>query len=341
MNYRKSTRRQFLKASTIAPLGLSFTSCSREPVSSSQEKEFQALGEVPRRPLGSTGEEISLLGMGGYHIGVPRNEQDCIRLIRSGIDAGVTFLDNAWGYHDGRSEVVMGKALRDGYREKAFVMTKHHGRDKATAMRHLEDSLTRLQIEVIDLWQFHEIIYEKDCEMIFAPGGAIEAAEQAKRDGKVRFIGFTGHKDPRFHRMMLEQDYPWDAVQMPLSPLDSQFERSFEQEILPICQERGIGVVAMKALAGGHLLRANVLTPRQAHQYVYGLPIATLVSGMENLEKLASNIEIVSAELEISEQERESILARAADAAKTGEYEPFKTTNRFDSRTGRELHGLV
>lgn len=296
---------------------------------------------VPKRPFGRSGEEVSMLALGGYHIAVPADEQEGIRLVREGIDAGVTFLDNAWEYHRGRAEEIMGKALQEGYRERAFLMTKHHGRDKETALRHLEDSLSRLRTDVIDLWQFHEVIYEKDPGMIFAPGGGIEAAVQAKKEGKVRYIGFTGHKDPKIHKMMLDQDFEWDAVQMPLNVLDAQYRRSFEKEILPICVERGIAVLAMKVLAGGHLQRANVVSPEEAHRYVYDLPITTLISGMDTLDHLHTNIETAVTYEPLAQDEKEMILSKAHDAALTGEYEPFKTSRAFDSRIGRELHGIA
>ena len=186
--------------------------------------------DIPTRPLGSTGVNVSILGLGGHHIGRIRDDNQSIQLIRKAIDSGVTFLDNAWEYHNGRSEELMGKALTGGYRDKAFLMTKHHGRNKKTAMEHLEDSLRRLRTDVIDLWQFHEVVYDKDPEMIFAVDGGIEAAELAKKQGKVRFIGFTGHRDPVIHLKMLAYGYPWDAVQMPMNVLDPHF-KSFQKNL--------------------------------------------------------------------------------------------------------------
>ncbi|MHC4727557.1 MAG: aldo/keto reductase [Planctomycetota bacterium] len=202
------TRRDFIKQTAY---GL----CAGNMISHALAASSRA--EIPTRPLGSTGVNVSILGLGGHHIGRIRDDNQSIRLIRKGIDIGVTFLDNAWEYHNGRSEELMGKALTGGYRGKAFLMTKHHGRDKKTAMEHLEDSLRRLRTDVIDLWQFHEVVYDKDPEMIFAVGGGIEAAELAKKQGKVRFIGFTGHRDPVIHLKMLAYGYPWDAVQMPMN----------------------------------------------------------------------------------------------------------------------------
>ncbi len=338
----KTNRRDFVRLSALGTLGTAFGSCSTQPAASTSGPGTSRLDSpVPMRPFGRSGEEVSMLGLGGYHIAVPSDEQDGIRLVREAIDAGVTFLDNAWEYHQGRAEEVMGKALQDGYRARAFLMTKHHGRDKQTAMRHLEDSLKRLRTDVIDLWQFHEVIYDRDPEMIFAPGGGIEAAAQAKKEGKVRYIGFTGHKDPRIHKKMLDQGYEWDAVQMPLNVLDAQYERSFEKEILPICVERGIAVLAMKGLCSGHLQRANVVSPRQAHRYVYNLPVTTLISGMDTPDYLHANIQTAVEFERLSQEEKEMILSQAHDAALTGEYEPFKTTRAFDGRIGRELHGVI
>jgi predicted aldo/keto reductase-like oxidoreductase len=338
----KTNRRDFVRLSALGTLGTALGACSGQPpASAAGSGTYRLDAPVPKRPFGRSGEEISMLGLGGYHIAVPSDDQDGIRLVREAIDAGVTFLDNAWEYHRGRAEEIMGKALQDGYREKAFLMTKHHGRDKATAMRHLEDSLRRLRTDVIDLWQFHEVIYERDPEMIFAPGGGIEAAEQAKKEGKVRYIGFTGHKDPRIHKKMLDQSYEWDAVQMPLNVFDAQYKRSFEKEILPICVERGIAVLAMKALCSGHLQRANVVTPQQAHRYVYSLPVTTLISGMETMDVLHRNIQTAVEFEPLSREESGQILSQAHDAALSGEYEPFKTTRAFDGRIGRELHGVI
>ncbi len=296
---------------------------------------------VPLRTLGKTGQKVSMLGLGGHHIGRIRDDQESIRLIQTAIDLGVTFLDNAWEYHNGRSEELMGRALaRNQYREKAFLMTKHHGRDKKTALQHLEDSLRRLKTDVIDLWQFHEIVYENDPDMIFAPGGGIEAAYQAKKQGKVRYIGFTGHKDPNYHLKMLAYGYPWDAVQMPLNVLDAHF-KSFEQHVLPVLLYRKIGVIAMKTQASGYVLRSGAAKTKEALEYVWSLPVSTIVSGMDSLEYLRQNVQFARQFQPLTEQAKQTLLAKSKAAALTGENEPFKTTRRFDGPIGRKLHGIT
>jgi len=296
-------------------------------------------GDIPTRPLGSTGINVSMLGLGGYHIGTIRDDEQSIRLIRKAIDRGVTFLDNAWEYHNGRSEELVGKALEGGYREKAFVMTKHHGRDKKTAMEHLEDNLRRLRTDVIDLWQFHEVVYDKDPEMIFAAGGGIEAADLAKKQGKVRFVGFTGHRSPVIHLKMLAYGYPWDAVQMPMNVFDAHY-KSFEKNVLPILVRRKIGVIAMKSLASGYVLRAKTATPREAMSYVWSQPVSTVVSGIDSEELLQANAESAAAFKPMSRQEQKTLLEKTKEAALTGKFEPFKTAPNFDGPVGRKLHGV-
>jgi predicted aldo/keto reductase-like oxidoreductase len=294
---------------------------------------------IPTRPLGGTGLKVSLLGLGGHHIGQIKDDAESVRLIRRAIDMGVTFLDNAWEYHNGRSEDLMGKALADGYRNKVVLMTKHHGRDKKTAMEHLEDSLRRLQTDVIDLWQFHEVVYDKDPEMIFAVGGGIEAADQAKKQGKVRFIGFTGHRDPLLHLKMLAYGYPWDAVQMPMNVLDPHY-KSFQAHVLPVLVRRNIGVIAMKTMGSGFVLRAKVATPEEALQYVWSQPVSTIVSGMQSLQLLEANVALARGFRPMSSQEQTALLARTREVGLTGKFEPFKTAPNFDGPIGRRLHGI-
>lgn len=222
-------------------------------------------GEIPQRPFGRSGVPVSLLGLGGSSLGGVQSEEEAIRIVHEALDAGVNFLDNAWEYHDGRSEKRMGKALK-GRRAEAFVMTKvcTHGRDGKLAMRQLEQSLKRLQTDVIDLWQIHEVIHENDPDLHFAKGGAVEALERAKQQGKVRFVGFTGHKDPSIHLKMLSHDFPFDACQMPLGVFDATF-RSFEQKVLPELNRRGIAPIGMKSLGGtGDAVKRRVVTVREA-----------------------------------------------------------------------------
>ena len=324
------TRRDFIKQTA-------FGLCAGNMLSHALAASNQA--DIPTRPLGSTGINVSILGLGGHHIGRIRDDSQSIRLIRKAIDSGVTFLDNAWEYHNGRSEELMGKALTGGYRNKAFLMTKHHGRDKKTAMEHLEDSLQRLRTDVIDLWQFHEVVYDKDPEMIFAVGGGIEAAELAKKQGKVRFIGFTGHRDPVIHLKMLAYGYPWDAVQMPMNVLDAHF-KSFQKNVLPILVRRNIGVIAMKTLASGHVLRAKVATPKQALGYIWSQQVSTIVSGMDSEQLLNANIGFAQAFKPMSQTEQAELLDKTKDAGLTGKFEPFKTPPNFDGPVGRKLHGI-
>lgn len=294
---------------------------------------------IPKRPLGATGENVSMLALGGSHIGSIKDERAAINFIRAAIEMGVTFMDNAWEYHEGRSEEIMGRALEDGFRERVFLMTKHHGRNKAAAIRHLEDSLRRLRTDVIDLWQFHEVIYNDDPDMIFAPGGGIEAAEEAKRAGKVRYVGFTGHKDPAIHRRMLDTGYDWDTVQMPLNVMDAHF-RSFEQNILPILVERNIGVLGMKPLGGGYILESEVVSAREALSYVWSLPVSTVICGMNEMDHLRENVDTARTWTRPDDADIADLMARTREAAADGRHERYKTDVVFDAGVGRQMHGL-
>jgi predicted aldo/keto reductase-like oxidoreductase len=331
MAQQVSTRRDFIKQTA---LGLCAVHVVGHALAASDQED------IPTRPLGSTGVNVSILGLGGHHIGRIRDDNQSIRLIRKALDMGVTFLDNAWEYHNGRSEVLMGKALAGGYREKAFLMTKHHGRDKKMAMEHLEDSLRRLRTDVIDLWQFHEVVYEKDPEMIFAVNGGIEAADLAKKQGKVRFIGYTGHRDPVLHLKMLAYGYPWDTVQMPMNVFDPHF-KSFQKNVLPILVRRNIGVIAMKTLASGHVIRANVVTAKQALSYIWSQPVSTIVSGMDSEQLLRANVAIAKSFKPLNQTDQTELLAKTKDKGLTGDFEPFKTPPNFDGPIGRKLHGLI
>ncbi len=296
---------------------------------------------MPTRDFGKTGEKVSMLGVGGHAVGQIQDDQEAVDFIREAIDLGVTFLDNAWEYHNGRSEELMGRALQDGYRDKVFLMTKHHGRnDKAMAMQHLEDSLRRLQTNHLDLWQFHEVVYPDDPEMIFSEGGAIEVAVEAREQGKVRYIGFTGHKDPAIFLDMLNRDFKWDAVQMPVNVMDPHY-RSFIKEILPILNERGIAPIAMKTLGGGNILKANVVEPAEALRFAWSQPIATLVSGMNSREVLHKNVETARQFTPMAEDEQVTLLAKTKPLALDGKFEPFKSSNAYDGPVGRKIHGIA
>ena len=297
-------------------------------------------GSIPRRPFGTTGEEVSLLCVGGAHIGHP-SEEDAIKIVHMAIDAGANFLDNAWEYNDGDSERRMGKALaQGGYRDKAFLMTKDcaHDRRAHHSMYKLEQSLKRLKTDHLDLWQIHEVVWEDDPDRIFAPGGSAEAMIKAKEQGKVRYIGFTGHKSPSIHKRMLDQGFPWDSVQMPLNVFDAHHD-SFENEIVPICQEQGIAVIGMKSFASGRVFSSNSgITPQEALRYAMSLPVATVVSGMDSLKVLEQNLAIARDFTPLTDAERESILARSEPYSADGEHERFKSTRDFEGNEGRIVH---
>lgn len=297
-------------------------------------------GSVPRRPFGRTGEDVSLLGVGGFHIGSQPTDQDSIRLMHAAFDAGVTFLDNAWEYNAGISEMRMGNAIKSWRnRDELFVMTKDcaHDRKAPNSMVKLEQSLRRLQVAALDLWQLHEVVWEDDPDWIFAPGGSAEALLKAKEQGKVRYIGFTGHKSPAIHKKMLSQGFPWDAVQMPLNVLDAHYQ-SFEREIVPLCQDQGIAIIAMKSFAAGELFESGAnVTPAEALRYTMSLPVATVVSGMDTMEILEQNLGVARSFTPLSTDERKDLLSRTRQFA-TGAHESFKTTRKYDANEGRVAH---
>jgi len=287
-----------------------------------------------QRELGSTGEKVSAIGLGGYHLAAPSvDEALAIRIVRHALDRGITFLDNCWDYHDGESERRMGKALRDGWRERAYVMTKIDGRSKAEAARQLDESLRRLQADRLDLVQHHEVIRFEDPHRIFAPGGAHEALLEARAAGKVRHLGFTGHKDPRVHLHMLEvaaaNGFRFDAVQLPLNPLDAHY-RSFGRQVLPVLVEQGIGVLGMKSMAAGILPRTGTVTARECLRYALGLPTSVVITGVDSLPILEQAIEAAETYRPMEAAEVEALLARTAATAADGLHEPFKTSSLFD-----------
>jgi aryl-alcohol dehydrogenase-like predicted oxidoreductase len=301
----------------------------------------RATETIPRRALGKTGVEVSVLCFGGAHWGRMSTEAEALRVLHEAIDAGVTFMDNAWEYNGGRSEEWMGKALQ-GRRQQVFLMTKvcSHGRDKKVAMQQLEESLRRLRTDYLDLWQLHEVIYDDDPDRHFAPGGAAEALLEAKRQDKVRFIGFTGHKDPKIHLKMLAHDFPFETCQLPLNVFDGTY-RSFEQEVLPVLNQRGIAPLAMKTLSGnGEPIKQGVLTAEEALRYVLSLPVATIVSGIDSRQVLQQNLTIVRRFKPMTTAEMQTLRARVARYAMDGQFELFKSSDRYDGRVGREQHGL-
>ena len=300
-------------------------------------------GEIPRRMLGRTGVEVSALALGGSHVGEAKTKKEALRIVHEALDAGLTFMDNAWEYHDGRSEEWMGDALK-GRRHEAFLMTKvcTHGRDRKTAMRQLTESLRRLQTDYLDLWQVHEVVYDNDPDLHFAADGVVEALEQAKREGKVRFVGFTGHKDPAIHLKMLqvadEQGYTFDTVQLPLNCFDASF-RSFEQRVLPELNRRGIAPLGMKSMSGaGAPVRKRVITATEALRYAMSLPVAATVSGIDSLKVLRQNLRIARGFEPMSEAEMQALRARCAEAAADGRFELYKTSKHFDGPPGRKQH---
>ncbi len=295
---------------------------------------------IPTRKLGSTGEDLSIIGLGGGHIGSSSmTHREAVRLIRYAIDEGVTFMDNAWEYAEGRSEARMGEAIADR-RDDVFLMTKVCARDRDGALRQLEDSLRRLRTDHIDLWQFHEVNYGNDHEWIFGPGGAIEAARVALESGKVRYVGFTGHKDPAFHLSMLGHDFPWASVQMPVNVLDASF-RSFTRGVLPEAQKRGIGVIGMKSLGGsGQLITEAGLSPEELIGWALSQPISTLVCGMQSVEDIDQNVAIASGFAPMNEAEQAELVERTRSIATDGRYEYFKTMQYYDSPIHQAQHGF-
>jgi uncharacterized protein len=301
----------------------------------------QSSAEVPKRPLGSTGLEVSVLGIGGYHLGSVDSDAEAIQIVNQALDAGVNFFDNAWEYHQGLSEERLGRALK-GKRDRAVVMTKvcTHGRDKNVAMRQLEESLTRLQTDHLDVWQIHEVIYENDPDLIFAPNGAAEALLQARQQGKVRFLGFTGHKDPSIHLKMLSHNFPFDTVQMPLNCLDATF-RSFETKVLPEVNRRGMAALGMKSLGGsGELAREGAVVVTMGLRYAMSLPVAVTISGIDSLDVLHQNLDAARGFQALSSAQMHTLREACRFDASDGHLELFKTTKKYDGDLGREMHGF-
>jgi len=322
-NRRTLTRREFVKLSVVTGVAMSVA-----PALAVEVKN-----EMPYRILGRTGEKVSAIGLGGYHIGVQSDEADSIRLVRTALDRGINFLDNCWDYNGGQSELRMGKALRDGYRNRVFLMSKIDGRTKETATKQIDESLKRLQTDRVDLMQFHEIIRLKDPDRVFATGGAMEAMLEAKKAGKVRYIGFTGHKDPAIHLKMLqvagENNFRFDAVQMPLNVMDAHF-RSFEHQVLPALVKDGIGVLGMKSLGFGAILQSKTVTAIECLHYAMNLPTSTVITGMDRMEILEQALEAARTFTPMTPEQVSALLARTANAAADGKYESFKTSTGFD-----------
>lgn len=297
--------------------------------------------EIPKRAFGRTGEQVSILGLGGFHLGLPSTDAEAVRLVHAAVDAGVTFMDNAWDYNDGLSEKRMGKAIADR-RDKVFLMTKvcTHGRDGRVAMRQLEDSLKRLGTDHLDLWQIHEVVFDDEPARHFAPGGVVEALDRARKQGKVRYVGFTGHKSPTLHLSMLARDYPWDSCQLPLNCFDASF-RSFEREVLPELNRRGIAPIGMKSMGGdGRAVKAKVVSAQDALSYALSLPVATVVSGIESMKVLKQNLAVARGFRPLPVRARAALRRRVTAQAADGRWELYKISAAFEGEETRRVHGL-
>jgi predicted aldo/keto reductase-like oxidoreductase len=303
-------------------------------------------GKMPMRKLGRTGVEVSLVGLGGFHLGLG-DEANAVRIVRTAIDHGVTFMDNCWDYNEGKSHRYMGRALRDGYRKRAFLMTKIDGRTKQAAAQQIEQSLRDLDTETIDLMQIHEVIRPGDADRSFGPGGAMEALLAARKAGKIRFIGFTGHKSPQIHLRMLEtaaeHHFTFDAVQMPLNLMDAHFD-SFERRVLPVLVQQQIGVLGMKPLGSGLFLRSKpfvdgAVTATDALQYAMSLPTSVVITGCDTPGVLMQALDAAYRFVPLDEARRKALLARTSPAAGKGEWERYKVSQDFDG-TARNPHWL-
>ena len=316
-------RREFVKLSLATAL-----------VSGVSQSAFgEKISAMQYRTLGHTGEKVSIVGLGGYHIGMQNDVSESIRIIRTALDHGMNFLDNCWDYNDGQSEIRMGDALQNGYRAKAFLMTKIDGRDKNTAAQQIDQSLKRLRTGHIDLLQFHEVIRLSDPEKIFGPGGGMEAALAAKKAGKIRYIGFTGHKNPEVHLKMLHtafaHHFTFDAVQMPLNVMDAHFE-SFQKKVLPVLVEHNIGVLGMKSMGDTNILASKTVTPVECLHYAMNLPTSVVITGCDSMPILQQALNAARDFRPLSRQQVDAILAKTAKAAQNGRFEPYKVTHDFD-----------
>jgi aryl-alcohol dehydrogenase-like predicted oxidoreductase len=336
------TRREFLReagavGAGAALAGAATPAAAGEPLPLTNTEP----GRIPRQPFGRHPEQVSIIGLGGYSLGSAPSYAEAERIAHEAIDAGVNFFDNAWEYHDGRSEEWMGRALAGGRRDRVFLMTKvcTHGRGADVAMRQLEQSLRRLRTDHLDLWQIHEVVYENDPDRHFAPGGVVEALDKAKQQGKVRYVGFTGHKHPRIHLRMLEHHYPFDAVQMPLNAFDGTY-RSFERAVLPELRRRGIAALGMKSLGGGgEPILQGAIGVEEALRYAMSLPVSTTISDIDSLEVLRQNLAIARDFRPMTAPEMRALRERCAPQAADGHLELYKSTMKYDGGIGRQQHG--
>jgi aryl-alcohol dehydrogenase-like predicted oxidoreductase len=335
-------RREFIQTAGALGAGLALSGSLLAGDAASGLKLTNTGGDrIPHKPFGRTAETVSIIGIGGYSLGSAPSLKEAMTIVHEAVDAGVTFFDNAREYHDGKSEDWMGQALK-GRRDKVFLMTKvcTHGRDKQVAMKQLDESLKQLQTDHLDLWQIHECVYDNDPERHFAKGGVVEALDEAKKSGKVRYVGFTGHKLPAIHLKMLSYDYPFDSVQMPLNPFDASY-RSFQQHVLPEVNRRGMAALGMKSLGGnGQPIQKGVVTVDEALRYAMSLPVATTISGIDSLAVLRQNLAIARAFMPMTGEEMQNLSKRCAAAAGDGHLELYKSTMKYDGDLGRGQHGL-
>ncbi len=334
MEQPSSSRRNFLGAASIAALAQDVLA---------QTTSASATG-LPQRILGRSGAKVSIACLGGWHIGSVKEDAESIRIMHAAIDEGLTFFDNAWDYHNGHSEEVMGKALKmDGRRSKVFLMTKNCERDYAGSMRNLEESLTRLQTDRLDLWQFHEMVYDNDPDWVFEKGG-LKAALEAKKQGKVRFIGFTGHKDPHIHLKMLGKPHDWDSAQMPINVCDAHY-RSFQSEVVPVCLRKNVGVIGMKGLGGGNvegrLIEKLGLSADDCYRYCLSLPVTAQVMGITTMAQLLADVKLARNFKPMTKTEMDAFRAKVRDQATDGRHELFKSSQVYDGVHHRKQHDFT
>jgi aryl-alcohol dehydrogenase-like predicted oxidoreductase len=298
---------------------------------------------IPLRLFGKTKENVSALGLGGHHLGDIPSVQEAIRIVHAAIDGGITFFDNCWEYYNGRTENWLGRALAGGKRDKVFLMTKvcTHGRGKELARTMLDESLRRLGTDRLDLWQVHAVSYDNDPDLAYAKGGVVEALEEAKKAGKARFVGFTGHKDPAIHLKMIRLGYPFDSVQMPLNPFDAGFAHSFEKQVLPELLKRGIAPLGMKSMGGtAGAIKKGVLTGEEALRYAMSLPVTVTISGMESMAVLKQNLKIAQGFQPLAAGAMDAIRKKCAPFAADGRFEPYKVSLKYDNPETRMPHGF-
>lgn len=336
MSSQKGSRRGFFKGM--------FGSAAAAALAQQAIAQSNGPNGLPTRQLGRTGEQVSILCLGGWHIGAVADKGEAVKIMHAAIDEGLTFFDNAWDYHNGGSEEIMGRAMaQDGKRDKVFLMTKNCERDYEGSKRCLDESLKRLKTDRIDLWQFHEMVYDSDPDWVFDKGG-LKAALEAQKAGKVRYIGFTGHKDPRIHLKMLNKDYDWAAAQMPINVMDAHY-RSFQKEVVPVCLAKDVGVIGMKSLGGGSpqgkIPAETDISHEQCRRYALSLPVSTLVVGVLSMEELQAELRIARGFEPMSDAQKATVVAQAAAEGGDGRHELFKSTQNFDGAHHRKQHGFA